>query len=178
MDFIVFRTDSLESVRPRSASNSPFAVGTGPECGFDILRKGKLLMPAVAFNALAAVVIHTQLADFQPAAFGIPNDMTGLLINTITPKPTRTKVAKANHLSFEGIIDIYKNPQYMLDVDAEDYMATGKFNGRHPGEPISRADVANYVEATRHQFPDSGHFVFDSVNVRNVRSYLLEVTWC
>jgi hypothetical protein len=85
-----------------------------------------------------------QLADFQPAAFGIPNDMVGLLINTITPKPTRTKVAKANHLGFEGIIDIFKNPQYALEVDAEDYMTNGKLNNRQPGEAISRADVANY----------------------------------
>jgi len=61
-------------------------------------------MPAAAYNFLAAVIIHTQLANFQPAAFGIRNDMVGLLINTITPKPTRTKVAKANHLGFEGII--------------------------------------------------------------------------
>ncbi len=121
-------------------------------------------MPAVAFNALAAVVIHTQLADFDTAAFGIPNDMVGLLVSSITPKPTRTKVAKTNHLGFEGIIDIFKNPQIMLEVDAEDYMTTGKFNGRHPGEAISRADVGNYVAAVRHQFPDSGYFVFDSVD--------------
>jgi hypothetical protein len=121
-------------------------------------------MPAAAFNALAAVVIHTQIADFQPAAFGIPNDMVGLLINTITPKPTRTKVAKANHLGFEGIIDIFKNPQYALEVDAEDYMTNGKFNNRQPGEAISRADVANYVPDVRYGFPDSGYFVFESVD--------------
>jgi hypothetical protein len=121
-------------------------------------------MPAAAFNALAAIVIHTQLADFQPEAFGIPNDMVGLLVNTITPKPTRTKVQKSNHLGFEGIIDIFKNPQFMLEVDAEDYMANGKFNGRHPGEAISRADVGNYVSQVRHKFPDSGYFVFDSID--------------
>jgi hypothetical protein len=120
-------------------------------------------MPAVAFNALAAVVIHTQLANFEAAAFGIPADMTGLLINSITPKPTRTKMDKSNHLGFEGIISIYKNPQYALDVDAEDYMKTGDFNGRHPGEAISRADVGNYISATRYQFPDSGYFVFDTI---------------
>lgn len=121
-------------------------------------------MPAAAFNALAAIVIHTQLADFQPAAFGIPNDMVGLLVSNITPKPTRTKVLKANHLGFEGVIDIRKNPQFMLEVDAEDYMTDGKFNGRHPGEAISRADVGNYVAAARHKFPDSGYFVFDTVD--------------
>lgn len=121
-------------------------------------------MPAAAFNALAAVIIHTQLADFQTGAFGIPNDMVGLLVNSITPKPTRAKTAKANHLGFEGIIDIYKNPQYALEVDAEDYMTDGKFNGRHPGEAISRADVANYVTALRHKFPDTGYFAFDSVD--------------
>src|SRR6188472_2627723 len=98
-------------------------------------------MPAAAYNALAAVIIHTQLADFQANAFGIPNDMVGLLVSTITPKPTRTKLQKTNHLGFEGIIDIFKNPQYALEVDAEDYMTDGKFNGRQPGEAISRADV-------------------------------------
>lgn len=121
-------------------------------------------MPAIAFNALAAVVIHTQLADFQPDAFGIPAEMVGLLISSITPKPTRTKVPKSNHLGFEGIIDIFKNPQYQLEVDAEDYMTTGKFNGRHPGEAIARADVGNYVTALRYQFPDSGYFVFDTID--------------
>jgi len=67
-------------------------------------------MPAAAYNALA-VIIHTQLANFQPAAFGVPNDMVGQLISNIMPKPSRTKAAKSNHLGFEGIIDIYKNPQ-------------------------------------------------------------------
>jgi hypothetical protein len=152
------------------AGNAESSAGIGSDEGTRGLRaltsgekESTHTMPAVAFNALAAVVIHTQLADFQPAAFGIPNDMQGLLINSITPKPTRTKLSKTDHLGFEGIIDIYKNPQYMLEVDAEDYMTTGKFNGRHPGEAISRADVGNYVAATRHQFPDSGYFVFDSV---------------
>lgn len=121
-------------------------------------------MPAAAYNALAAIVIHTQLANFDPAAFGVPEDMVGILINTITPKPTRTKVSKTERMGFEGILDIYKNPQFMLDVDAEDYMTTGKFNGRHPGEAISRADVANYVPVVRHKFPDSGYFVFDSID--------------
>jgi hypothetical protein len=121
-------------------------------------------MPAAAFQALAAVVIHTQLPDFDAAAFGIPEDMVGLLVSNITPKPTRAKVSKANHLGFEGIIDIFKNPQFALEVDAEDYMTTGKFNGRHPGEAISRADVANYVAQVRHKFPDAGYFVFDSVD--------------
>jgi hypothetical protein len=81
-------------------------------------------------------------------------------------KPTRTKVAKANHLGFEGIIDIFKIPQYALDVDAEDYMTNGKFNNRQPGETISRADVANYIPDVRCGFPDSGYFVFESVVTR------------
>lgn len=121
-------------------------------------------MPAAAFNALASVVIHTQLADFEAAAFGIPNEMVGLLVNSITPKPSRTLVKKTNHLGFEGIIDIFKNPQYMLEVDAEDYMKTGDFNNRQPGEAISRADVGNYVADVRYGFPDSGYFVFESVD--------------
>lgn len=140
-------------------------------------------MPAAAFNALAAVVIHTQLADFDAAAFGIPNDMVGLLVSNITPKPTRTKTLKANHLGFEGIIDIRKNPQFMLDVDAEDYMTTGKFNGRHPGEAISRADVGNYVTQVRHKFPDSGYFVFDTIDPAlpaadlHKNKFTLELKW-
>lgn len=122
-------------------------------------------MPAAVFNALAAAVIHTQLADFQEAAYGIPGtDAVGLLVNSITPKPTRTKLSKTSTLGHEGVIDIFKNPQYMLEVDAEDYMKTGKFNGRHPGEAISRADVVFYVADVRHKFPDSGYFVFDSVD--------------
>ena len=121
-------------------------------------------MPATAFNALAAVVIHTQLADFSTDAFGIPNDMVGLLVSNITPKPTRTTVQKANHLGFEGIIEINKNPQYALEVDAEDYLKTGKFNNKHPGEAISRSDVGNYVTAIRHQFPNSGYFTFGSID--------------
>jgi hypothetical protein len=121
-------------------------------------------MPAVAFNALAAVVIHTQLADFQSAAFGIPSEMVGLLINTITPKPTRTRLMKSNHYGFEGIIDIFKNPQFELEVDAEDYMINGDFNNKQPGEAISRSDVGNYVVQVRHQFPDSGYFVFATVD--------------
>ena len=52
----------------------------------------------------------------------------------------------------------------MLDVGAEDYMTTGKFNGRHPGEAISLADVANYAPVVRHKFPDSGYFVFHIIS--------------
>lgn len=121
-------------------------------------------MPATAFNALAAVVIHTQLADFEAAAFGIPAEMTGLLVNSIKPKPTRELVRKSNHMGFAGVIDIYKNPQYALDVDAEDYMKSGAFNNRQPGEAISRSTVAVYVADLRHQFPDTGYFVFDTVD--------------
>lgn len=122
-------------------------------------------MPAVAFNALAAVVVHTQLASFSTEAFGIPNDMVGMLLSSISPKPTRAKVSKTDRLGFEGIIDIYKNPHFQLEVDGEDYLKSGLYAGRHPGEAIARADVANYVPALRHKFPDSGYFAFDSIDV-------------
>jgi hypothetical protein len=120
-------------------------------------------MPAT-FNALAAVIAHTQLAGFSTDSFGIPNDMVGMLLNSVTPKPGRTKKSKADRFGFEGVLEWHINPVYTLEVDGSDYFKTGnKFANKHPGEAISRADVANYVPGLRHGFPDSGYFVFEEV---------------
>lgn len=122
-------------------------------------------MPTVAYNALAAVTGHTQLADFSPDSFGIPAEPTGLLLNSITPKPTRSRKTHADRFGFEGVFKYYVNPNFQLEVDGRDYFKTGnKFANQHPGTPISRADVENYVPGIRHGFPDSGYFNFESID--------------
>lgn len=113
-------------------------------------------MPATAFDPTLAAGIHASVS-YDTTLFGIPSDMAGLNLRKVTPKPTRA-IENVTGRMRENIMFIGVTPAYQLDVDAQDLLESSPFVNKHPLQPITRANVANYVSTTRHGFPDSGYF--------------------
>ena len=113
-------------------------------------------MPATAFDPTLAAGIHSGVS-YDETLFGIPADMAGLNVKKITPKPTRAITEVTGRL-LENIMWIGTTTDYKIDVEAQDLLTTSPFHNKHPLQPITRTQVANYVSTVRHGFPDSGYF--------------------
>lgn len=114
-------------------------------------------MPATAFDPTLAAGIHVAGVSYDTSLFGIPADMTGLNLRSVTPKPTRA-IENVTGRFRENIMFMGVTPGYQLDVDAQDLLESSAFTNKHPLQPVTRATVANYVSTARHGFPDSGYF--------------------
>lgn len=128
-------------------------------------------MTPTAFDPLLAAGIHTTV-EFDVSLWGIPNDMAGINLKSINPRPSRT-IEKVTGRERQNIMFVGVTPEYKLEVDAADLLESSPFANKHPLQPISRATVANYVSTTRHGFPDNGYFFMSemtpTLNAGNLR---------
>ena len=121
-------------------------------------------MPATTFSALNALLILAQVPCDSDVGvrFGMENQ--GLLVKSISYKPTRDKKTKKNHRDYE-VIHVMTNPKLVLTVDADISLMAGALAAKHPGEPIHKNYVLDFYTEIAHRFPTApGYFIYDDVD--------------
>lgn len=111
-------------------------------------------MPSWTNNAV--VIVGDE--PFDTEQIGIPARISGLALSSVNFNPDRTVETITGHLA-EELLHIGKTPVFTIDVTGKSLLNDGPLNNVAPFTLISRADVANYTDYTRHGFPDTGSFV-------------------
>lgn len=120
-------------------------------------------MSATPFSVAHGLSIHSQVPI--DADVGIIHGMEneGLLVKSISYKPTRDKKSKMSHRG-QNVVHIFSNPQLTLSVDADITLLGGALAAKHPGTPIHKDYVRDFYPAVAHGFTDdAGYFIMDGI---------------
>ena len=100
--------------------------------------------------------------DFDTEMFGIPSPITGTALSNVSIKPTRQTEVIMGHNAQE-LLHIGKTPAISIEIKGKSLLSDAVLNDLHPFQPITRADMGNFVAGTRHGFPDTGFFIVTEV---------------
>ena len=118
-------------------------------------------LPVLA--AAGALVIHSQVSvDATP---GIQVGETGLIIESLTINPTRTKLAYDDHMG-RRVMSIYKTPMWAFTLNGKTTLNAEVLPGAHPGTALTLAEFASLNAATAHRFPTAEGFISINENTR------------
>jgi len=121
-------------------------------------------MPASTFSALSDLLIHSQVAVDSDVGVRFGMEAQGLLVKSISYKPTRDTTSKKNHRGME-VIHIKTNPKLVLTVDADITLLAGALAGKHPGAPIHKNYILDFYPDIAHGFSAAlGYFIYDDVD--------------
>lgn len=120
-------------------------------------------MPATPFSAAHALQIHSQVPIDSDVGirFGMENE--GLLVKSISYKPTREKKTHKNHRNFD-VAHVMSNPMIVLTVDADVTLLAGALAAKHPGTPIHKNYILDFYPDVAHGFTtNNAYFIYDEV---------------
>ena len=116
-------------------------------------------LPVLA--AAGALVIHSQVS--VDAAPGIQAGETGLIIESLTINPTRTKLAYDDHMG-RRVMSIYKTPMWAFTLNGKTTLNGEVLPSAHPGTALTLAEFASLNAATANGFPRVHPDGFISIN--------------
>lgn len=119
-----------------------------------------------AFNPVKAVTYNFQVPVDQDIGLRFGAEAQGLLVKSVGYKPSREAVKKQNHRKFV-VGHIFTTPEMVLSFDAEILQLAGALAGMHPGQPVSKSNVADFFPDIAHGFDQTdpnGYFLAENVD--------------
>jgi len=121
-------------------------------------------MPATTFSALSDMLIHSQSSVDSDVGLRYGMEAQGLLVKSISYKPSRDSTSHKNHRGYE-VIHVKTNPKLVLTVDADITLLAGALAAKHPGAPIHKNYVLDFYPDIAHAFSAAlGYFIYDDVD--------------